>query len=144
MYTANVDVQDAQAIKQISARSSTTLANYSYDVLNAQHILVYFPLVTSLPYVEVTTKVGDTVIINGEQLQFGAIDLVNNYITNLSRGRDRTIINTRIEVGSTVQSVLSRDMMPQVFVDQDWYDFQQGPLQISTTPPARFLQTEIV
>jgi hypothetical protein len=89
----------------------------------------------------VTVAVGNKLIVQSEQIQFTSIDLVNNTVTGLLRGRNGTITNTVFEKYSTVQSMLDRDQMSAQDYTVNWYD-EYAPLQLNVTPQALFLQQQ--
>lgn len=78
--------------------------------------------ITSPTTVTVTYCFGNMLLINSEYIQFTSIDIVNNTVTGLLRGRKGTITNSTLAAGTVVQSVLDRDRMPE----QDWYRWWYG------------------
>jgi hypothetical protein len=109
--------------------------------------------------VTVTVTEGNMILLNSEFIQFTQINLTTNIVTGLLRGRKGTITNGNMSAGTTVQSVLPRDKMPQRYYDRWWYDisgwdfypwdtypwdnsFQAITLEQSTTAPANFLKRQ--
>ena len=85
------------------------------------------------------------IYVNGEYIRWEIIDLMANTISGLSRGIAGTITNTIIESGATVQTVLPRDLLSEIYMDQWWYGPPGDPsanttLQSNTYPAAIFLQ----
>jgi hypothetical protein len=113
--------------------------------------------ITAPTSITVTCCFGNVVLVNSEYIQFTSIDLDNNTVTGLLRGRKGTITNTFIEAGTTVQSVLDQDRMPIVYWYEWWYGTsgwnvpawnnggwnggsKNQTLYQSTTPAAEFLK----
>jgi hypothetical protein len=115
--------------------------------------------ITTPTSVNVTISTGNMLLLNSECIQFTSIDLVNNYVTGLLRGRKKSITNAFVASGTTVQSVLARDQMRQVDYNKWWYDaagwdgtpwdtgvwdqyFASQTLQESSTDAAIFLKRQ--
>jgi len=109
--------------------------------------------------VTVTVHQGNMLLVNSEYIQFTEIDLTANTVTGLLRGRMGSITNDFIASGAIVQSVLSRDMLPEEYYYQWWYNsaawdnvpwdnqpwdatFVSETLEESTTVPAEFLKQQ--
>jgi hypothetical protein len=96
----------------------------------------------------ITTLEGKIVYINGEQIKFDSVDLVNNRLSGLQRGYNATGIQPYIPIYSEVYSRLSNNRLVEVDYSQTWnsntYNTTEGdPLQISTTAPAEFLYQDV-
>jgi hypothetical protein len=107
------------------------------------------------PYINVgdsltiTTLVGGTIFVHGEQINFGSVDLVNNTLGNIQRGSNGTAKQFLIPQYSVVYSLLNENRLRNTYYDQVWnsyvYNTTLGdPLQISITPPALFLQSDAI
>jgi hypothetical protein len=96
----------------------------------------------------ITSLVGNTLYINGEQIRFTAVDFSTNSVTGLQRGANGTAQQEFIPVYTPVLSLLSSNKLPEVFYDQTWnssiFNTVEGdPLQISETEAAQFLHVDI-
>ena len=96
----------------------------------------------------ITSLVGNTIYVNGEQIRFTTVDFANNSVTGLQRGANGTAQQDYIPVYTSVLSLLSSNKLPEVYYDQTWnsyvYNTVDGdPLQISETTAAQFLHTDI-
>jgi hypothetical protein len=78
--------------------------------------------ITTPTSVNVTISTGNMLLLNSEYIQFTSIDLVNNYVTGLLRGRKKSITNAFVASGAIVQSVLTRDRLAQADYYKWWYD----------------------
>jgi hypothetical protein len=105
------------------------------------------------PYINVgdeltiTTLVGGTIFVNGEQINFGSVDLINNTLGNIQRGANGTAKQFLIPEYSVVYSLLSENRLRNTYYDQVWNSYVYNtvlgdPLQISITAPALFLQSD--
>jgi len=96
----------------------------------------------------VTTLEGKVIYINGEQIKFETIDLINNTLSGLQRGFNGTGIQPYIPIYSEVYSRLSNNLLTDLDYNVTWnsdtYNPVEGdPLQISTTSAAEFLYTDV-
>ena len=97
---------------------------------------------------KITSLEGNVLYINGEQIKFTTIDFTNNSVSGLQRGANGTGVQEYIGKFTEVYSILSNNRLSDLYISQSWnsYTFNTtngDPLQISTTAPARFLQTDI-
>ena len=97
---------------------------------------------------KITSLEGNVLYINGEQIKFTTINFDNNSVSGLQRGANGTGVQEYIATYTEVFSLLSNNRLPDLYIDQSWnsYTFnttEGDPLQISTTTPAQFLQTDI-
>lgn len=127
---------------------------------NVNSIVLQIAGITTPTVVTVTYCFGNMLLINSEYIQFTSIDLDNNTVTGLLRGRKGTITNAEIPAGTVVQSVLDRDRLPE----KDWYEwwygtagwnvppwndggwsegYESGTLYASTTEAAEFLKRTV-
>ena len=148
--------------------SSTTLTSiklsisnlFTFTQITTNSIEVIIEGITTPTTVEITTCFGNMLLINSEYIQFTSIDLDTNTVTGLLRGRKGTITNSEIPAGTTVQSVLNRDRLPEKDWYQWWYgtagwnippwnngswneDYNDNTLYDSTTEAAEFLKRTI-
>lgn len=96
----------------------------------------------------ITTIEGGTIFINGEQINFGSVDLVNNTLGDLQRGANGTAKQFLIPEYTTVYGLLSENRLRDTYYNQTWnsyvYNTTLGdPLQISITDAALFLQSDV-
>jgi hypothetical protein len=105
------------------------------------------------PYISVgdsltiTTLIGGTIFVNGEQINFGSVDLANNTLGNIQRGANGTARQFLIPQFTDVYSLLNENKLRNTYYNQSWNSFTYNavlgdPLQISTTAPALFLQSD--
>ena len=100
--------------------------------------------------VTITIIEGRLLYINGEQIGFGKCDLVNNTVTELSRGANGTGQQNYIPKYTEVFSMLPANQMTDVLYADTWnpipgiYNTVDGdPLQIAYTQGANFLRGDI-
>ena len=89
---------------------------------NANTIILQIDGITTPTTITVTSCFGNMLLVDSEYIQFTSIDLDNDTVTGLLRGRKGTITNSFIASGTRVQSVLDRDRLP----DNDWYKWWYG------------------
>lgn len=144
----------------VATLTSVTLSvpnGFTVNQIGISSIELIIDGITSPTSVTVTYCLGNMLLINSEYIQFTNIDLVNNTVTGLLRGRKGTITNHEISSGTIVQSVLSRDRLPANDWNTWWYnttgwnvgawnidgwnnDYNNGTLDQSTTESAEFLK----
>ena len=95
----------------------------------------------------ITSIEGNVVYINGEQITFAGVDLVNNQLTGIGRGANGTAQQYLIPTNTTVTGLLNSNKLPEEYYNQTWnsyiYNTIEGdPLQISETPTAYFLNPD--
>ena len=95
----------------------------------------------------ITSIEGNTVYINGEQITFSGVDLVNNKLTGIGRGANGTGQQYFIPKNTSVIGLLNSNKMPIEYYNQTWnsynYNTVEGdPLQISETSAAFFLNPD--
>ena len=97
----------------------------------------------------ITTIEGGTIFVNGEQINFGSVDLANNTLGNLQRGANGTAKQYLIPEYTTVYGLLSNNRLRDTYYYQTWnpipgiYNVTEGdPLQIADTVPALFLRSD--
>jgi hypothetical protein len=92
--------------------------------------------------------VGNILYVNGEQIRFSTVDIINNTVSGLQRGVNGTGEQNFIPKYSKVYALLSIDILNPNQYNQTWnsavYNTVEGdPLQISQTVAAEFLRTSI-
>ena len=91
-----------------------------------------------------TLSIGNTMRINSEDIKFDSIDLVNNSVSNLTRGYNGTIPGLYYPLHTAVQSMLPKNVMPVTYYTEAWNEDYCGPVQASETAPAIFLKRDIL
>ena len=98
----------------------------------------------------VTTVEGRLLYINGEQIGFNECDLVENTVSQLTRGANGTGMQTYIPVYAEAFGLIPNNRMSDVLYADTWnpipgiYNTDEGdPLQIADTQGAIFLRTDI-
>ena len=143
---------DKRLITGITVYNNTTSATIS-SVNYAVVIKALSPIleitagawITSGDSLTITTVVGNTVFINGEEIRFTSADLTTNTLSGLQRGANGTGEQTEISIYTQVYGLLPENAMPDDYYYQTWnsYDYNTtlgDPLQISNTAPAAFLR----
>ena len=98
----------------------------------------------------ITTLEGGTIIVNGEQINFGSVDLTTNTLTELQRGANGTAAQFYIPQYAVVFGLLSENKLSDIYYDETWnsYIYQPypvgDPLQLSETVPAVFLESDVL
>lgn len=114
--------------------------------------IVAGPYITVGDSITITTNEGGTILVNGEQINFSSIDLINNTLGDLQRGANGTAKQYVIPSYTTVYGLLPNNNLSSAYYNQVWnnpvYNSQGNiveylPLQISTTDPALFLNSDI-
>ena len=95
----------------------------------------------------ITSIEGNTIFVNGEQINFTGVDFDNSMLTGISRGVNGTGEQSLILKNTTVYSLMHQNKLSDVYYNQTWnsnvYNTEIGdPLQISTTVPALFLNVD--
>jgi hypothetical protein len=145
---------------EVSTPISINLPNaFTVDPIPGKAIKITISGITTPTPVNITISIGNMLILDSEYIQFTSINLVNNYVTGLLRGRKKSITNTFVANGTTVQSVLTRDKLLQKNYYKWWYDvagwdgtlwdngvwdqiFAAQTLEESSTEAAIFLQRQ--
>jgi hypothetical protein len=144
---------DKNTISQVIVYNTTTSSyvnsnNYSIVIIDLVPILQITDEVTVGDSLVITTIEGNLIYINGEQIRFSTVDLVNNTISGLQRGSNGTGILDFIPKYSEVFGILSNNLLPSVNYNLTWnsnvYNVTDGdPLQISETNAAFFLNSGV-
>jgi hypothetical protein len=125
-------------------------SNYSIVIEDLAPILKINagPYITPGNELTVTTLTGGTILVNGEQINFGSVDVANNTLGNIQRGANGTAKQFLIPEYTVVYGFLNENKLPDTYYDQVWnsYVYQPyplgDPLQVSETLPALFLQSD--
>lgn len=96
----------------------------------------------------ITTLIGNTIYINGEQIKFTIVNPVTNTLGGLQRGANGTGVQLYIPQYTEVYGIFSTNRLPDTYYNQTWnsYVYNQtlgDPLQISNTVPALFLEVDV-
>jgi hypothetical protein len=144
---------DKNTISQVIVYNATTssyvaTSNYAVVIVDLAPELEITGGVTAGNNLVITTIEGNLIYINGEQIRFSTVDLVNNTISGLQRGSNGTGILDYIPKYSEVFGVLSNNLLPSVNYNLTWnsniYNATDGdPLQISETNAAIFLNSGV-
>jgi len=125
-------------------------AVYSLVIVDFAPILEIDSEVSEGDSVTITIIEGRLLYINGEQIGFGKCDLINNTVTELSRGTNGTGQQTYIPLYAEVFGMLPSNQMTSVLYSDTWnpipgiYNTVDGdPLQIAYTQGANFLRGDI-
>lgn len=143
---------DKRIISNIEVFNNTTSqlvspSYYSVVIVNLVPVLKITSDVSTGDNLIITTTEGNLVYINGEQIKFTTVDVVNNTLGGLTRGINGTGEQKVIPKYSEVYGFLASNRLPQFEYYNTWnsnvYNIVEGdPLQISTTVPAVFLNSE--
>jgi hypothetical protein len=110
-------------LNQVTAPITLDIPNaFTVTPLPGQSIRITISGISTPTAVDVTISTGNMLILNSEYIQFTSVNLVDNYVTGLMRGRKKSITNAFVAAGATVQSVLSRDQLPESQYNRWWYD----------------------
>ncbi len=153
-YNIGLDA-DKHQITSVTVYNKTTAmfidpANYKLEIVNTAPEVAIDPgvWITTGDQLTITSLVGNTLYVNGEQIRFETVDLINNTVSDLQRGVNGTGQQNYTPRYSKVYGLLSSDRMSAVQYGQTWNSYEYNtvegdPLQISTTAAADFLRTDI-
>ena len=145
---------DKNAICHVVVYNTTTSAvvnpaNYKIVIVDAAPILQISSQVSAGNSLIVTSVVGRLVYINGEQIAFAECDLVNNTISQLTRGANGTGVRNYTPNYTEVFGIIPSNVMSDVLYSEVWnpipgvYNQTDGdPLQIAYSQGADFLRTD--
>jgi hypothetical protein len=144
---------DKNTISQVIVYNNSTSAyidpnTYSIVIIDLVPILQITETIIAGNNLIITTIEGNLLYINGEQIRFSTVDLVNNTITGLQRGTNGTSTIDYMPKYSEVFGILSNNLLPSVNYNLTWnsnvYNVTDGdPLQISETNAAYFLNSGV-
>jgi hypothetical protein len=149
---------DKSTISQVIVYNNTTSsvvnpADYTIVVENIAPVLLIdinpiVPAIVPGDDLTITVILGNLIYINGEQIRYTTVDFVENTLSGLQRGANGTGKQTYIPKYATVYSILSSNMLPDLYIGFSWNSFNYNlvdgdPLQISTTYPANFLNEDV-
>jgi hypothetical protein len=150
---------DKSTISQVIVYNNTTSSivnpsDYTIVVENVAPILLIdinpiVPAIVPGDDLTVTVILGNLIYINGEQIRYTTVNFIENTLSGLQRGANGTGKQTYIPKYSTVYSILSANMLPDLYIGFSWNSFNNNlvdgdPLQISTTYPANFLNEDVI
>lgn len=149
---ADKRILTAVSVVNISTTPNQTISSNDYEVV----------LVDTAPTLKITpgsyistgntltinVLEGDIIYVNGEAIRFNAVDIASNSLLGIQRGVNGTAKQSYIPAYTEVFGLLTSNKLDDVYYNQTWnsYTFNTidgDPLQISTTTPALFLQTDI-
>jgi len=145
---------DKNQILTVTVVNNTTSStidseNYSVVIEDLSPILKIVPgsYVNVGDSLTITVLEGKTILVNGEQINFGSVDIENSSLGNLQRGANGTAKQFLIPEYTQVYALLSENRLSDIYYNQTWnsyvYNVVQGdPLQISETVPAVFLESD--
>ena len=146
---------DKRIISSVTVYNDTTgqtisSSNYEIVIENLSPVLKITDgaYISETDQLTITILEGNLIYINGEQIKFSSVDLVNNAVTGLQRGTNGTGEQTYISQYSEVFGLLSNNQMTNADYSETWnsmvYNTTEGdPLQISITESATFLRGDV-
>jgi hypothetical protein len=144
---------DSETIKQTTVYNVTSITGLASSefVLITRNSVAYLVIRSGAvegDELEVTMRLGDVILINGEKIRYQRVDYTTNTLSSLTRGIDGTGINTIHDEYASVVAINPTNTMFNFYYNRTWnsenYNVNNGdPLQISDTIPARFLQTGV-
>jgi hypothetical protein len=155
VYSIGINNVDKNIITDVTVYDNTTekyipTSSYQIVIVDLAPVLQiatgsYVSVGDSLT---ITTLVGNTVYINGEQIKFSFVNFTNNTLGGLQRGANGTGVHLYIPEYTEVLSLTSNNELSNVYYNQTWnsyvYNTTLGdPLQISNTIPATFLEVDV-
>lgn len=143
----NVDKNTINSVSVLNTNNNVILGDTDYYIttVNSAPTLIITKNAVEGNVLEITIFLGKTLYIDGEQIRFGNIDLLNNAVTIVQRGINGTGIKPLYPVNTLLFALKSSNLMDANYYNQTWnsYNFNEikgDPLQISTTNPAIFLR----
>ena len=155
VYSIGLTGVDKTIITGITVYDNTTgkpinSAYYQIAIVNLSPVLQITPgsYINVGDSLTITTLVGNTIYINGEQIVFSIVNTANNTLGGLQRGANGTGSQLFIPEYTEVFSMTSNNLLPSTYYNQTWnsyvYNATLGdPLQISQTVPAQFLEVDV-
>ena len=142
------------SVQIVNNTTGSTIASGNYSIV-IEDLAPLVKIVADVDYINVgdsltiTTLTGGTIFVNGEQINFGSVDLANNTLGNIQRGANGTAKQFLIPEFTDVYGLLDSNRLRDVYYDQVWnpipgvYNATEGdPLQIADTVPALFLRSD--
>jgi len=124
-------------------------ANFTIIIVNTSPILQISSQVTTGDSLTITSTVGRLVYINGEQIAFTECDLINNTLSQLTRGANGTGVRGYTPTYTEVFGLIPSNVMSDALYSTVWnpipgvYNTTEGdPLQIAYSQGADFLRTD--
>jgi hypothetical protein len=141
------------SVQVVNNTTGNTIASGNYSIviedLAPMVKIVAGPYITVGDSLTITTLTGGTILVNGEQINFGSVDLANNTLGNIQRGANGTAKQFLIPEFANVYALLDSNRLRDVYYTQVWnpipgvYNVTEGdPLQIADTVPALFLRSD--
>ena len=142
------------SVQIVNNTTGSTIASGNYSIV-IEDLAPLVKIVANVDYINVgdsltiTTLTGGTILVNGEQINFGSVDLANNTLGNIQRGANGTAKQFLIPEFANVYGLLDSNRLRDVYYTQVWnpipgfYNVTEGdPLQIADTVPALFLRSD--
>jgi hypothetical protein len=122
--------------------TATLLTNndYTLNIVNSSPVLEFTNGVSAGNVLTITITQGNLVYIAGEQIRFTTVDLLTNTLSGLQRGVNGTAVISYSPEYTPALSILSKNRLPETDYFISWNP--DGPLQISDTAPAIFLNSD--
>lgn len=140
-------------LSQVIVYNSTTStyvssSNVEITLVDTAPVIYISDQVTPGDTLVITSILGNTIYVNGEQIKFYSVDLSNNTLSKLQRGSNGTGERKFIGKYSEVYSLLETNLMTDENYMSTWNSYVYNsvlgdPLQISVTNGANFLKQDI-
>ena len=147
--SANKNAICHNVVYNVTTATVVNPANYKIVIVDAAPILQISSQVSAGNSLIITSVVGRLVYINGEQIAFAECDLVNNTISQLTRGANGTGVQNYTPIYTEVYGIIPSNVMSDVLYSEVWnpipgvYNTTDGdPLQIAYSQGADFLRTD--
>lgn len=126
------------------ASTLTPVTDFAVEVVNNNIIRLVFSTSPAGLSVDIAVAIGDTVMIQSEQISFTDIDLSTGTVSGLKRGTNGTIVNLELAAGSPVYGVQNQDELSGYYY-RNWYANKTDtvPMSLTSTVPAEFLQITV-
>ena len=123
---------------------SSDLVSFDEVIIDLALTLEFTDGVSEGDSLTITVTQGNLLYVNGEQIRFGSIDLVNNTLSDLQRGVNGTGTPTVSDEYTFVFGIHTPDRLPEADYFKTWNSYNYNPtsgdpLQISDTFSANFL-----
>jgi hypothetical protein len=111
---------------KVTAISINSTEKFTWAPENMDTIIINIEGITVPTDVTVTIAQGNLILLQNEYIGFTSVNVADNTITGLQRGLMGTVTNSQVAAGTTVQSVLDRDMLPEIYYGDWWYGESVG------------------
>jgi hypothetical protein len=145
-YTEVVGVATARVTSVVvtAANTLTPVTDFAVEIVNNNIIRLVFSTSPAGLSVDIAIAIGNTVMIQSEQISFTDIDLSTGTVSGLVRGTNGTIVNLELTAGSPVYGVQNQDELSGYYY-RNWYANKTDtvPMSLTSTVPAEFLQVTV-